>query len=626
MKKIFFMLISLFIATNIFAQWQPDVRLTYDGAQSYMSNPNKHGIASNGNVLHVVWHDERSNWDIYYKRSTDAGASWSADTRLSNGSGESHEASVAVSGSVVHVVWHDNRDGQWEIYYIRSTNDGVNWGAETRISTNDAFQSSTSSLSVSGSLVHVVWHDERDGNTEIYYNRSTDGGISWALDSRLTSNNAVSIYPSVSASGSYVHVVWFDNRDGNNEIYYKRSTDGGINWGADTRLSAIPYVSELATLTASGSAVRVVWQDTRDGNNEIYYKCSTDAGSSWGPDTRLTFNSANSDAPNITVSGSNVHITWQDTRDGNHEIYYKRSTDGGINWGADTRLTSNSGTSVRSFSTVTGAAVHVVWMDTSPGNWEICYKQDPTGNPNPLPPVPNLVSPPNGSMGQSLTPLLDWDSIAIANTYQVQVSKNSSFSTFVLDSNGIINSSVRIPTGKLSPDSIYYWRVRGINPYGQGPWSAVWNFRVLSVPPAPILVSPPNGTYNQPSTIRFIWNKPLYAASYRIQIAMDSLFATMVVNDSTIFDSTTLVINFIVNKYYWWRVNAKNEAGTSPYSSVWRFGTFPVGVKEISSSIPYKFELYNNYPNPFNPVSKIKFDIPLSEGVQRTECVCEVDH
>ena len=71
MKKIIFILISLFIASNIFAQWQPDVRLTYDPAQSYMSGPHQKDIASNGNVLHVVWHDERTNWDIYYKRSTD---------------------------------------------------------------------------------------------------------------------------------------------------------------------------------------------------------------------------------------------------------------------------------------------------------------------------------------------------------------------------------------------------------------------------------------------------------------------------------------------------------------------------------------------------------------------------
>ncbi len=109
---------------------------------------------------------------------------------------------------------------------------------------------------------------------------------------------------------------------------------------------------------------------------------------------------------------------------------------------------------------------------------------------------------------------------------------------------------------------------------------------IVGIPSAPTLVSPPNGSFNQPSTIRFIWNKPLYAASYRIQIALDSLFTNIVVNDSTIADSTILVANLTVNKYYWWRVNAKNESGTSPYSTIWRFGTFPVGVKEISSGIP----------------------------------------
>ncbi len=36
----------------------------------------------------------------------------------------------------------------------------------------------------------------------------------------------------------------------------------------------------------------------------------------------------------------------------------------------------------------------------------------------------------------------------------------------------------------------------------------------------------------------------------------------------------------------------------------------PIGIQNISSTIPEKFELYQNYPNPFNPVTKIKFDIP----------------
>ncbi len=36
----------------------------------------------------------------------------------------------------------------------------------------------------------------------------------------------------------------------------------------------------------------------------------------------------------------------------------------------------------------------------------------------------------------------------------------------------------------------------------------------------------------------------------------------------------------------------------------------PIGIKNISSTVPERFELYQNYPNPFNPVTKIKFDLP----------------
>jgi hypothetical protein len=82
--------------------------------------------------------------------------------------------SVAVSGSVVHVVWEDNRDGSWEIYYKRSTDTGVNWGADTRL-TNATAYSEYPSVAVSGSVVHVVWHDERDGNYEIYHKRNPTG-------------------------------------------------------------------------------------------------------------------------------------------------------------------------------------------------------------------------------------------------------------------------------------------------------------------------------------------------------------------------------------------------------------------------------------------------------------------
>jgi hypothetical protein len=227
----------------------------------------------------------------------------------------------------VHVVWFDNRDGNWEIYYKRSTDGGVSWGADTRLTNNPA-ESYNPSVSVSGTVVHVVWFDNRDGNYEIYYKRSTDGGISWGTDTRLTSNFAESLHPSVTVSGSVVHVVWHDNRDGNLEIYYKRSADGGVSWGTDTRLTSNSTESLHPSITVSGSVVHVVWFDNRDGNFEIYYKRSTDGAASWGADTRLTNNSANSINPSVSVSGQVVHVVWNDERDGNREVYYKRDPTG----------------------------------------------------------------------------------------------------------------------------------------------------------------------------------------------------------------------------------------------------------------------------------------------------------
>ena len=365
------------------AQWQPDVRLTNDPSSSRTSLNGARCIAASGDIVHVVWVECRDgNEEIYYKRSINAGISWETDKRLTVNSASSVDPSIAVFGSVVHIVWRDHRDVNPAIYYKRSEDGGISWGGDKRL-TNIPSNSVHPSVSVYGLDIHVVWEEGREGTWKIYYKRSIDGGLTWGKDTPLTFDPSGSVCPSVAVFGSTVHVVWCDFRSWlYGEIYYKRSTDRGTSWGADTRLTIGPFGAGYPTVSAFGSTVQVVWNDYRDGaNSEIYHKRSIDGGTSWEADSRLTNALDNSFYPSVSSSGLNVHVVWYDRRDGNHEIYYKRSTTEGLNWETDKRLTVNSSSGMPHIA-VSGSVVHVVWLDIRNGNDEIYYKRNPMGSLN----------------------------------------------------------------------------------------------------------------------------------------------------------------------------------------------------------------------------------------------------
>ncbi|MCK4233626.1 exo-alpha-sialidase, partial [candidate division WOR-3 bacterium] len=374
------------LIANLSAQWEPDVRLTVNDSVSTTGYNNALNITSGpSDDVHVVWMDSRNSspyFEIYYKRSTDGGVVWSTDTRLTYEPAWSACPGIAIAVTKVHVVWMDSRDGAMGIYYKYSPDQGINWSSDIRLTDLLPDSSQTfPSIAVTGDVVHVVWGDVRAGNYEIFYKRSADGGSSWSADTRLTSAPDSSTHASVSVSGSLVSVVWYDFRDGNPEIYYKRSTDGGINWSTDTRLTNDTHHSYCPLVSTSDTNVHVVWHDDRNGFSEIYYKRSTNGGSGWSADIRLTYVPSNeSSLPSIVTSGDNIHLVWNDTRDGNHEIYYKRSTDGGVVWSTDTRLTNAPDSSACASVSFAATKVHVVWTDKRDGNFEIYYKRDSTGN------------------------------------------------------------------------------------------------------------------------------------------------------------------------------------------------------------------------------------------------------
>jgi hypothetical protein len=129
----------------------------------------------------------------------------------------------------------------------------------------------------------------------------------------------------------------------------------------------------------------------------------------------------------------------------------------------------------------------------------------------------------------------------------------------------------------------------------------------------PTLVSPANGSSG--STLApLVWNIAPSAATYRVQVATDSLFAAIVVDDSTVTDTTRALSGLTPDVRYFWRVNAKNGGGTTLWSTGWSFTLTTTGVSG-TTNLPAEFSLSQNYPNPFNPNTVIRYGLPRASHV-----------
>lgn len=92
-----------------------------------------------------------------------------------------------------------------------------------------------------------------------------------------------------------------------------------------------------------------------------------------------------------------------------------------------------------------------------------------------VPSAPNLQAPSNGATDTSCTPTLDWSDSAGAESYTVQVSTTSDFTSTLINQT-VTTSAYTIPGGTLASTTPYYWRVNASNAAGTSSWSSVWNF------------------------------------------------------------------------------------------------------------------------------------------------------
>ena len=309
-------------------------------------------IAVSNISIHTVFVGAPS--EVYYKCSLDNGDNWEGDVLLSDDDGMmSYQPKMVVSGSNVHVVWKETKDfggsaGFGEIYYKRSINNGDNWDDglgninQSRRLTDDDLNSATPIVMVNNGRVYVFWDQETDtGYYTPYYAYSENNGRDWSVGTNITSLGGFDRWvDDVVIDGDKIYLVGREDKWVGGTPYYSvwfvKSEDNGKTWNHTYLVSSESdpgtiYRSD-ATIAVNGSNLYVVWCDQRDVGPghpfpaELYYKYSSDYGSTWGPDCRLTFADGASYHPKIVYGNGMLHLVWTDRRYSNiPEVFYKRS-------------------------------------------------------------------------------------------------------------------------------------------------------------------------------------------------------------------------------------------------------------------------------------------------------------
>jgi hypothetical protein len=187
--------------------------------------------------------------------------------------------------------------------------------------------SSLPRISAYGNNAYVVWEDNTDaGNSDIYFKAiKVHGGLTFGNAINLSHDAGFSSSPQISAYGNNAYVVWEDNSNGHSDIYFKATKNSGTTFGNAINLSHDAGFSSSPRIATSGNDVYVVWEDNSNGHSDIYFKPIRVRGTTFGNAINLSHDAGFSSSPQVVISIHNIYVLWTDnTAAGNSDIYFKR--------------------------------------------------------------------------------------------------------------------------------------------------------------------------------------------------------------------------------------------------------------------------------------------------------------
>ncbi len=371
-----------------------------------------------GGAVVAGWSDTRERRsNIYLTRSRDSGRTFGSNIRVNDALGAAglFGATVALDQqNLASVVWFDDREGDYDIFFARESNDGQGFSPNVRVnddkkdrggeqgfmaddffdhstgSTDEAFQTLPCLAIGPDGTIFVAWQDYRRNQADMYFSKSTDGGKTFSPNVRVNDDvgRAGQLYPSLAVDKlGTVYLAWHDFRKGDQDIYFSTSVDGGKTFSPNLRINddsgtAGQFNPSLAV--DENGAVHIAWHDLRNEEADIYYAMSRDGGVTFSRNVRV--NDDREEAfqfhPSLGINGQgDIGIAWDDYRNGHADIYFAKKKDKGSSFGENIRVNDDERSVDHLHASIAGTqgtAYVVIWED---------QRNEPENIPSPCRPV-----------------------------------------------------------------------------------------------------------------------------------------------------------------------------------------------------------------------------------------------